>query len=130
MLKALTNFVYQERNIGFIRENWIPVMSANVEVCAFVLVQLDHVLVEGEFELLVLGVLEEPRAYLLGDDLGPDVVLGSQAKPHLLKDQLHLLFPLHRSVSFNLEVLHRLARGRNVFVSLLHLRQSVGQIQR
>ena len=77
---------------------------ADVEVGSLVLVQLDHVLVELELERLLFLLLEEADVDLLGDDLGPDVVLGCQAEAHLLQDQLHLLLALHGAIGFNLTI--------------------------
>ena len=44
---------------------------------------------------LLFVFFKESNADLLGNDLGPDVVLVGQAVPHLLQDQLHLLLLLH-----------------------------------
>jgi len=46
--------------------------------------------------------LEELGADLLADDVGTDVVLDSDAQPHLLQDELHLLLLRHGAVRLHL----------------------------
>lgn len=51
----------------------------------------------GAFLLKELGV------DLLADNLSADVVFNGYAQPHLLQDELHLLFLLHGAVRFHLQ---------------------------
>lgn len=48
-------------------------------------------------------LLEELCVYLLADDLGADVILDSDAKSHLLQDELHLLLLLHGAIRLHLQ---------------------------
>ena len=83
---------------------------ADIQIVALVLTQLDHVTVELQLQVGILGVFEESRGDLLGDDLSPDVVLGGKTESHLLQDQFDFLFPLHGAVCFNL-------RSREMIIS-------------
>lgn len=47
-------------------------------------------------------LLEEFGVYLLADDLGANVILDSNAKPHLFQDKLHLLLFLHGAICLHL----------------------------
>ena len=82
----MTFFKYLNRTIFFLHEN----AKENDACLKYATKPKNHLLVELELELVVLAVLEEPGGDLLGDDLGADVVLGGQAQPHLLQDQLNL----------------------------------------
>lgn len=46
--------------------------------------------------------LEEFGVYLLADDLGTNVILDSNAKPHLFQDKLNLLLFLHGPICLHL----------------------------
>ena len=48
-------------------------------------------------------VLEELGVDFLADDLGADVVLHSDAQPHLLQNELRLLLLLHGAVRLHLK---------------------------
>lgn len=48
-------------------------------------------------------LLKELGVDLLADDLSADVVFDGYAQPHLLQDELHLLFLLHGAVRFHLQ---------------------------
>ncbi len=47
-------------------------------------------------------LLEEFGVNLLADDLGANVILDSNAKPHLFQDELHLLLFLHGAICLHL----------------------------
>lgn len=64
-------------------------------------------------------LLEELGVDLLADDLSTDVILDSDAQPHLLKDELHLLLLLHGAVRLHL------ARGRGQARSQLKNKQTL-----
>lgn len=48
-------------------------------------------------------LLEELGVYLLANDLGANVILDSDAKPHLFQDKLHLLLLLHGAIGLHLD---------------------------
>ena len=75
---------------------------ADVQIVSLVLPQLDHVRVELQLQLGILGVFKESRGDLLGNDLCSDVILGGKTESHLLQNQFNFLFPLHGAVGFNL----------------------------
>lgn len=48
-------------------------------------------------------LLEELCVYFFADDLGANVILDSDAKPHLLQDELHFLLLLHGAIRLHLQ---------------------------
>lgn len=59
-------------------------------------------------------LLEELGVYLLANDLGANVILDSDAKPHLFQDKLHLLLLLHGAICLHLD------RNRGTFSKLTY----------
>ena len=102
-------------------------MLADLEVVVLMLVELHHVAVKLHLELVLLLLLEESGRHLLRNDPSPDVVLGEEAQPHLLQDQLDLLLPLHRAVGLDLQLLHDLGRLLRLAVRLVYLGEAMGQ---
>lgn len=77
---------------------------ADLEVVRVVGIEADHELIEAEFEVLEVGLVEGLAGDLVAHDLGADEVLVVQTQPHLLQQEVRLLSPLHLSECLNLQV--------------------------
>lgn len=56
----------------------------------------------ASFSYRIAFLCEKSGAYLLADDLGANVILDCNAKPHLLQDELRLLLFRHRAICLHL----------------------------
>ena len=80
----------------------VKIALAAAEVVRFLLVEPNHEAVIPQLALLIVDVIEQLLAHLLGRELGAHIVVVIEAQPHLLEQEVNLLGRLHGADRLNL----------------------------